>query len=263
LDGAHSMRIRVAQMWAGNKWGTIFIPRIGMEVIVDFIEGDPDQPICVGCVYNADNMPPYDLPGEKNLNGFKSDSTVGGGGYNEYVFDDTKGEELIRQHAQKDMHTKVLNNETREVDANRTTTIGNDEGRDVGNDEAHTIGNDSTYHIKNNESRTIDSNHETMIGGNEDHNVSGKRTSEIASNDTLNVQGKKDTSVLQAYTMESMQKIELKVGASKIVIDHTGIKLEGLMIEAKAQAMLKTSAPMAEHKGFGMMTIKGGLVMIN
>ena len=74
-----------------------------MEVIVDFLEGDPDRPIIVGCVYNADNMPPYALAGQKNIAGLKSNSTEGGGGYNEFIFDDTKGKELIRTHAQYDM----------------------------------------------------------------------------------------------------------------------------------------------------------------
>lgn len=118
-----SMRCRVAQVWAGDKWGGIFIPRVGMEVIVEFLEGDPDRPIVIGCVYNDKHMPPYDLPGEKNLNGWKSNSTEGGGGYNEFVFDDTKGDELVRTHAERDMETKVLNDERRNVSQNRKSEI--------------------------------------------------------------------------------------------------------------------------------------------
>jgi type VI secretion system secreted protein VgrG len=104
-----SRRVRIGQVWSGKKWGGIFIPRVGMEVIVEFLEGDPDQPLVVGTVYNDEYKPPYDLPGDKNIAGWKSESTEGGGGYNEFIFDDTKGSELIRIHAEKDRKTHVKN----------------------------------------------------------------------------------------------------------------------------------------------------------
>ncbi len=130
-EKTHSMRCRVSQIWAGKGWGGIVLPRVGMEVIVEFIEGDPDRPLVTGCVYNGDNKAPFDLPGKKNISGIKSRSTEGGGGYNEFVFDDTKGNELFRQHAQYDMETKVLNDERREVDVNQTMTIGNNRSATV------------------------------------------------------------------------------------------------------------------------------------
>ncbi len=130
-EKTYSMRCRVSQIWAGKGWGGIVLPRVGMEVIVEFIEGDPDRPLVTGCVYNGDNKAPFDLPGKKNISGIKSQSTEGGGGYNEFVFDDTKGNELFRQHAQYDMETKVLNDERREVDVNQTMTIGNDRSATV------------------------------------------------------------------------------------------------------------------------------------
>jgi type VI secretion system secreted protein VgrG len=118
-------RVRVAQVWAGNRWGGIFIPRVGMEVVVDFLEGDPDQPLVIGTVYNDDNMPPYELPEKKNIAGWKSDTTEGSGGYNEIVFDDTKDCELIRTHAQKDQEETVEND--------RHITVNNDHYEYVGN----------------------------------------------------------------------------------------------------------------------------------
>ncbi|MEL6519827.1 MAG: type VI secretion system tip protein TssI/VgrG [Pseudomonadota bacterium] len=263
LDGAHSMRCRVAQMWAGNKWGSMYIPRIGMEVVVDFLEGDPDQPLVVGCVYNADNMPPYDLPGDKNLNGIKSDSTTGGGGYNELVFDDTKGEELFRQHAQKDMLTKVLNDETREVDNNRDTIIGNNETRTVKGEEVHEIDKDSTYTIHGGEARTIDKNHDTKIKGNETHDVTGNRTSEVMGAEKLTVTRTTDINGLQAITIESMQSIELKVGMNSIKLEQSGIKINGLMVDVNATTMLNTSGLMSTHKASAIMTVQGALVKIN
>jgi type VI secretion system secreted protein VgrG len=129
-----SRRVRVAQVAAGQSWGAIFTPRVGMEVIVDFLEGDPDQPIVVGCVYNADNMPPFGLPGKKNISGWKSNSTTGGGGYNEFVMDDTKGSELVRFHGQKDLDSTIENDEKRLIKNNRETKIKNNETLDVTNE---------------------------------------------------------------------------------------------------------------------------------
>jgi type VI secretion system secreted protein VgrG len=118
-----SRRVRIGQVWSGKNWGGIFIPRVGMEVIVEFLEGDPDRPLVIGTVYNKDYQPPYDLPGDKNLAGWKSDSTEGGGGYNELVFDDSKGSEKIRVHAEKDMETTIENDDDQTVKNNRTITV--------------------------------------------------------------------------------------------------------------------------------------------
>jgi type VI secretion system secreted protein VgrG len=110
-----SCPVRVAQTWAGKQWGAIFIPRIGMEVVVDFLEGDPDRPLVTGCVYNGDNKVPYDLPANKTMTGWKSDSSRYNGGYNEFVFDDKRGAEKIRMHAERDHEVTVKNAETRTI----------------------------------------------------------------------------------------------------------------------------------------------------
>jgi type VI secretion system secreted protein VgrG len=129
-----SMRCRVAQVWAGAKWGGIFIPRVNMEVLVEFIDGDPDSPVVVGALYNGDNKPPYPLPDKKNIAGLKSNSTEGGGGYNELVFDDTIKKELIRVHAEHDLDTTVEHDETRLIKNDRTTTIKHNDTLKVTND---------------------------------------------------------------------------------------------------------------------------------
>lgn len=251
-----SMRIRVAQPWAGSGWGTLFIPRIGMEVIVEFLEGDPNKPVVTGCVYNGDNATPYPQPGDKNWNGIKSNSTKGGGGYNELVFNDTKGDELFRQHAQYDMETKVLHDERREVDNDRTTTIGHDEIRVVKHDETHTIDNNNTYLIKGNENRTVNKNRETNIDKDDQLNIMGNWGVEIAKKTTINGQ--------QDIEISSLTKIKLTVGASSITIDPTSIKLSAPMIDVNASANLTTNGgAMATHKAGGMMTIQAALVKIN
>jgi type VI secretion system secreted protein VgrG len=115
--------IRVSSPWAGKNWGGIQIPRIGQEVVVHFLEGDPDRPLITGRVYNAGQMPPYELPAKKNVSGLKSNSTKGGGGYNELLFDDTKGNELVNLHAQFDMTTTIEHNDTQHVVVDRTIQV--------------------------------------------------------------------------------------------------------------------------------------------
>jgi type VI secretion system secreted protein VgrG len=139
-DKTQSRRVRVAQVWSGKQWGGVYIPRIDQEVIIQFLEGDPDQPIVIGTVYNGDNMPPYSLPGDKNISGVKSNTTVGGGGYNEFIFDDSSGQELIGTHAQKDMETVIENDEKlhvkncreTQIDVDRTETVGMNTTEDIG-----------------------------------------------------------------------------------------------------------------------------------
>jgi type VI secretion system secreted protein VgrG len=134
-DDKRSCWVRVAQTWAGPGWGSQFIPRIGMEVVVEFLEGDPDKPLVVGAVYNGQNDFPYKLPGSNTQSGVKSDSSKGHGGYNEFMFEDKKNSEKIRMHAQKDHEVVILNKETVEIGkdfsggASRTTTLVN--GNDV------------------------------------------------------------------------------------------------------------------------------------
>ena len=108
-----SCPIRVAQVWASKQWGGQFIPRIGMEVVVEFLEGDPDRPLVTGCVYNGDNKFPYDLPDNKTQSGLKSDSSKGPNkGYNEFMFEDKQGSEKIRMHAEKDHEVTIKNSQT-------------------------------------------------------------------------------------------------------------------------------------------------------
>jgi type VI secretion system secreted protein VgrG len=143
-----SCPVRVAHAWSGKKWGTQFIPRIGMEVVVEFLEGDPDRPLVTGCVYNGDNKVPYDLPDKKTQSGTKSDSSKGHHGYNEFMFEDKKGSEFIRMHAQKD-HLVTIN-------ANQTGTVG------VVDPDSPYMGGDQTWTVGGNRSWTIQKGNDTM-----------------------------------------------------------------------------------------------------
>jgi len=137
-DENSSCWVRVSQPWAGKDWGTVSIPRIGQEVVVDFLEGDPDQPLITGRVYNGDNMPPYVLPAAAVVSGIKT-KTHKGAGYNEISLDDTKGKEKVTIHAQYDMATTakhdqtitIGNDQTVKVGAKRTVTVGGADKLDV------------------------------------------------------------------------------------------------------------------------------------
>ncbi len=140
--GDRSCWIRVATPWAGKKWGLVHVPRIGHEVLVAFEEGDPDQPIIIGSVYNADHMPPHDLPKTRMISGLRTNSTPGGGGYNGLLFDDTKGKEKITTHGQFDMDTTVEHDQTTTVHNNRTDQIDMDDSETVGQKQTIEVGAD-------------------------------------------------------------------------------------------------------------------------
>jgi type VI secretion system secreted protein VgrG len=141
-DGSSSCWVRVATLWADKNWGMIHVPRIGQEVIVDFLEGDPDCPIIIGSVYNGDNMPPYSLPGDKTQSGIKTRSSKGGatGNFNEIRFEDLKGSEEIHVQAEKDMTVRVKHDRTTNIDndeilkilRDRTTTVDRDDMSSIG-----------------------------------------------------------------------------------------------------------------------------------
>jgi type VI secretion system secreted protein VgrG len=236
-DGDSSCWIRVGTYWAGKQWGAIHIPRIGQEVIVAFQEGDPDQPIIVGSVYNADMMPPYKLPDNKTQSGIKTRSTLKGGtdNFNELRFEDKKGSEDIYFHAEKDFHRVVENNDDLKV------------------------GNDQTIEIKNN--RT-----ETVKEGNEKVTIEkGNRNVQIdMGNDALLIKMGNETTKLDLgkSETEAMQSIELKVGQSSVMIDQLGVHIKGMMIDVDGQVMTKLNGLTTQVSASAILTVKGGVTMI-
>jgi type VI secretion system secreted protein VgrG len=203
--------IRVSQPWAGRGFGGIHIPRIGQEVIVDFLEGDPDRPLITGRVYNAGQMPPWDLPGQKVVSGFKSNSTKGGGGYNEISLNDTKGTELVHIHGQYDMDTKVEHDERVNIGNNRTESVGVDESITIGNNRTEkvgvneniTIGSNRTESVGSNETISIGSNRTETVGANELITVALTRTRNVGVNEMVNIGAAQEVTIggLQAITV--------------------------------------------------------------
>ncbi len=243
VDSDSSCWVRVSQSWAGNKWGTMFIPRIGMEVIVHFLDGDPDQPIITGCVYNPQMMPPYTLPDEKTKMTIKSDSSKGGGGFNEMRFEDKKGEEQIFFHAQKDMDIRVRN-DRRELIGNDRHLIVNRDKRDwIKRDEHRKIERDLIEQIERDYHLTILGKVATAVqksvsnefGENLDEAVRGNHSEEVTGNYSLKASN---------VVLEGTAGLTLKVGGNFITINSGGIFIKGTMVMINSGgAALPGSAP--------------------
>ena len=154
-DENSSCWIRVSHPWAGKGWGSVSIPRIGQEVVIDFLEGDPDQPIVTGRVYNGELMPPYTLPAGGAVSGVKSNSTKGGGGYNEISLDDTKGTEKIVIHGQSDLLATIAHDRIESVGRDESITIGNNRTERVAKDEQVSVGEDRSHQIGKNDTLDV------------------------------------------------------------------------------------------------------------
>jgi type VI secretion system secreted protein VgrG len=186
-DEHSSCWVRPSQAWAGVGFGSIHIPRIGQEVIVEFLEGDPDRPIITGRVYNASCMPPYDLPANATQSGIKSNSSKGGGGWNELRFEDKKGEEEVYIQAEKDENILVKNDKSETVGHDETISIGNDRTEQVGNDETLAVGNDRTRTVAANESVTVGNDQTVVVAANQSVSVGSNRNDAVGSNETRQV----------------------------------------------------------------------------
>jgi type VI secretion system secreted protein VgrG len=261
-DENSSCWLRVSQLWAGTSWGAMFLPRIGQEVIVDFLEGDPDRPIVTGRVYNAVSTVPYTLPDEQTKSTIKSNSSKGGGGSNELRFEDKKGSEEVYMHAQKDFNTLVENDDTLTVQHDQTITVKNNRTETVQE-------GDETVTIKQGK-RTV-----TISTGDEILSVdTGNRTTTVktGNNSTTVSTGNESLTVsvgnytvkvdAGAISMEAAQSIELKVAGNSIKIDPSGITISGMMVKISGDAQAQMSSPMTEVTGSGMLKLGGGITMI-
>ena len=212
-----SCRIRVAEVWASKKWGGQFIPRVGMEVVVEFIEGDPDRPLVTGAVYNGDNKHPYELPANKTQSGVKSDSSKGGGGYNQVMFEDKKNSEEIDLHAQKHYKLKILDTETREIGERFTSQIAGPNSRKT----TLLRGDDDLKIATGNQNVTIAMNQTSTIGMN--------RTTTITTSDT--------TTVGTTITITAGTSLTLICGGSIISMTPASISLVSSTINMAAGAV--------------------------
>jgi type VI secretion system secreted protein VgrG len=224
-DQDSSCWVRVSQAWAGKQWGAMHIPRIGQEVIVEFLDGDPDRPIITGRVYNADNMPPYTLPGNKTQSGIKSRSSKGGAAsnFNEIRFEDLKGKEELFIQAEKDENINVKNNQSSTVGVDRSLTVGNNETVKIGNDRTETVGANEKIDIGANrtetvgadESVTIGANQTLSVGANRSKTVGASESITIAASSTETVGATRAVTIAAAYQLTVGGAINETVGAAK------------------------------------------------
>jgi len=242
-DADSSCWLRVATSWAGQKWGSIHIPRIGQEVIVGFLEGDPDRPLVTGSVYNADMMPPYDLPANKTQSGIKSRSSKGAGSanYNEIMFEDLKGSELIRTHAEKDQLVEVEND--------RTVIVGHDESIKVEHDRTENVKHDETVTVEGKRKHYVVGEEQLQADGDLHLTASQNQNEKVGMNYSRQVGINTYDKTGMNYAMDAGMMIHLKAGMTAV-------------IEAGMGLTIKSSGGSIDINPMGVF-IQGNLVFIN
>jgi type VI secretion system secreted protein VgrG len=269
-DEKSSCWIRCMQTSAGKKWGAMFIPRIGQEVIVRYLEGDPDQPIVTGVLYNAGQMPHYKLADEKTKSYIKTNSTLGGEGFNELRFEDKKGEEQIFIHAQRNMDVRVLNDSMERTFGNRHQIIGSEKDGKKTGDQREMVYQDKHLDIKRHQIEHIEGNMELLIGhgeaqsgGNQDIIVEKTKSETVEGDSHLHVKGNRNEAVgSESLSAGSQQE---KVGgrsawaAGKEIHCKAGT---GILLEAGSQITLKGPGGFIDIGSSGI-AIQGTQVLIN
>lgn len=252
-----SCRVRVAQTWAANKWGTIVIPRIDQEVVVEFLEGDPDRPLVTGCVYNGDNKVPYPLPADKTMTGMKSDTSKGHGGYNEFVFDDKKSSELIRMHAEKDHEVVIKHAETWKIgetfeipkgSPSRDTTIlhgddklkvsTGDQNIDIAMEQNLTIGLSRTTKIGVSDTLQVGAKQDVTIGASQSVTVGASASEKVGASRSAMIGASDSLTVGASLSVTCGGVISIVGGGSSIIISPAGIIITGATISCVGPTLI-------------------------
>lgn len=249
-DEKSSCWIRVAQGSAGRKWGAMFIPRIGQEVVVEFLEGDPDRPLITGVVYNSDQMPGYDLPGEMTKSYIKTNTTKGGEGFNELRFDDKKGKEQIFVHCERNMDVRVKHDSMERIIGDRHQIIGEDKDGKKSGDQREKIYQDQHLRVLRNQIEHIDGNIQLLvgkgeaddggnidlvtekdrkekIGGDDNLEVVGSRKEKVDGDQSLTVGGDQQEKIGGSHLAEAVQEIHLKAGMKVVIEAGVQLTLQG------------------------------------
>jgi type VI secretion system secreted protein VgrG len=293
-DDKASCWMRVAQ---SHRIADFAIPRIGEEVIVDFLEGDPDQPIITGRVYNGTNQTPYGLPGEKTKSTFRTPSSPGGNGFNELRFEDAAGSEEVFFHSQKDLNIKVLHNRTQDIGVDNTHHVGSNEVEEVGKNRTRKVGEDESVTIVKNETISIGENHtesvgkdmtltvgdnltesigkdhSATIGGAQTVSVDKDDTLTVAKNQSITVTGDKTETVkgVVDQTVTGSVKLTFKDKLSHTITSDVSIKLDGKAaekvattkhVEAGDEIVLKCGSAKIVLKASGDIQIEGSSINI-
>ncbi|QKJ85255.1 type VI secretion system secreted protein VgrG [Paramixta manurensis] len=245
-DENSSCWVRVSSAWAGQGYGGVQIPRVGDEVVVDFINGEPDRPLIIGRVYNEARMPPWALPAAATQMGFISRSKGGSpDNANALRFEDKPGAEQLWLHAERNMDTEVENDETHDVGSNRTKTVGKDETSHIRQNRTHTVdgnetitvGQDRSKTINGNETTTVQQNRTENVEGNEslsvaqnrDETITGNHTTTVKSNNTGTVEGNQMLTVIQDRTrsVQGSEKVSVSQNRSLQVTGNQTLDVSG------------------------------------
>ena len=240
-DDTSSCWVRVTQ-----AWGTWFLPRVGTEVLVEFLDGNPDRPLVTGCVYNSKSGPPYALPDHKTKTTMKSCSSPGGGGSNELRFEDGTGSEEVFLHAQKDFNEVVENDHNTTVHANQTNTVDIDQTNTVGGNQTQTIGGDQTEAISGQQTMTVTKNRTVTIDGSQAVTINGGEGNSGVSGSKLSITGDYEVDVSNTIEIQAPTHIKLTVGGSSILIEPDKITITA---GGNAQVVLDANALMASNDG--------------
>jgi len=237
-DDRASCWIRVGQLWAGNGWGGLFLPRVGQEVIVSFLEGDPDQPMITGSVYNALNAAPYLLPEQKTISTIRSRSSVGGDGFNEIRFEDNKGKEQLYTRAQRD----------------RLEEVGNDQSTTVGQDQALEVGRNRTRQVTGNETVAIQGDRSLEVAGAATLVTKGDVKVVTRGDKSEQIDGTRTLSA-RKIILQAQDSIELRCGGASVSLDSLGnvqikgtapVSMEGPLVKINAAATGRPAARLGD-----------------
>ena len=247
--------VRVSHPWAGKNFGAIHIPRMGQEVVVDFLEGDPDQPLITGRVYNAEQMPPWELPANATQSGILSRSSKGGSAANANAlrFEDKKGAEQVWLHAEKNQDIEVENDETHWVGHDRTKTIDHDETSHIKHDRTETVDNNETITVHANRTETVDKEETITIHGGrtevvdkeESITIHGGRTEKVDKDENITIDGGRTETVAKnesitinggrTETVAKDESITINGGRTETVAKNEGITINGGRTETVAK----------------------------
>lgn len=272
-DEKSSCWVRVVMPWAGKSWGMISIPRIGNEVVIQFEEGDPDKPICTGMIYNKDNMPPYALDANKTQTGIVTRSTKDGSAetFHELIFEDKKDKEFVRLQSERDYKETIKNNA--EITIGLEHKDKGDLTQTIHRHKTETLNTgDMKFTVKDgSEIRKIAKNVNEEIGENHGQDVGKNSDYTVGADHSLDVGGNSDNEAGSAYTIkagttitvEAGTSITMKAGGASIKLDASGVTIKGNMLKLQGQAMAEVKSPATTVKGDGILTLKGGVTMIN
>jgi type VI secretion system secreted protein VgrG len=260
-DDASSCWVRVASTWAGKNWGAQQVPRVGQEVVVSFLEGDPDRPLIIGSVFNAEAMPPYELPTNATRSGLKSRSSLDGtaDNFNELSFEDKKGSEAIYLHAEKDLQVVVENNQTVTIGASKKDK--GDRITTVEHDDKLTVGNDLTVTVSGKENRTVTHDRSVSAQANDSLEVTKKLTLSAGEQIVLKC-GMAQIVLKQDGTVEISGKDVQVSGTAKASVEATQVAVSGTQLDVKGTKTAIQGSGTLDLSSSGIASLKGSLTRI-